>query len=411
MLGNVEAVLYACLLQGGENPHLERPSAFCHCRPPCSTRPCSVPAWEGQDDRVTSVNAAASVANRKWQRWLPWVGALLGIAALTWVLRKFDLDRFLATVAKADWRFIIAVPLVVIAEQIVRGWKWRQLLWPVRAIGTAYLFGAIMAGYLLAALVPFGFGTIARSWLVARREQLKLTSVLATVAMDRLSDGILFVCLIPAVLLFATFPDPGGIRAGLLWGGLGTLLFFGLVSVCLGLYRQQASAPALWLTKFLARLPAGLTAPVRRVAASFAEGINWPPGWRGAAVVAATAVMKLLAATQFLWAGLAFGVLLRPAEYLFVMVFIGFLVVLGHFARVAGSFIIGALFVLNVLGVQSEEALAMVLVVEAANLLSVAVVGALALWSQGVALSDVRAAARREASQGQRRRDPGGQET
>ena len=48
--------------------------------------------------------------------------------------------------------------------------------------------------------------------------------------------------------------------------------------------------------------------------------------------------MKLLAATQFVWAGLAFGVALQPAAYLFTLVCIGSLVILGHVARVAGSF-------------------------------------------------------------------------
>jgi hypothetical protein len=49
--------------------------------------------------------------------------------------------------------------------------------------------------------------------------------------------------------------------------------------------------------------------------------------------------------------------------------------------------------VISLLGVPEEQALAMVLVVEAANLLSVAGIGAVALWSQGVAISDMRAEA------------------
>lgn len=328
-----------------------------------------------------------------FQRLLPWLGALLGLAALGWVLRRFDLDRFLITLSNADLRFMLMVPVVVIAEQVVRAWKWRQLLWPLRAISTLYLFGTIMAGYLLAALIPFGFGTIARSWLVARRENVKLTSVLATVALDRLTDGLVFVCLIPIVLFLVAFPDPGGVRAGFVWGGIGSFVLFVLVIAGLFVYRQQALAPAPRLTQFVARLPAGLAAPVQRIAPSFAEGINWPRRWRGSAIILASVAIKLLAATQFFWAGLGFGVGLRPAEYLFVMVFIGFLVILGHFARVAGSFIIGALFVLRLLGVPEEQALAMVLVVEASNLLSVASIGALALWIQGIAISDVQAAA------------------
>src|SRR5262249_36620701 len=130
---------------------------------------------------------------------------------------------------------------------------------------------------------------------------------------------------------------------------------------------------------------------LRRIASSFAEGIIWPSEmWRGAAIILASVVMKLIATTQFVGAGLAFWISLDPAEYLFLMVFLGFLVIVGHFARIAGGFIIGAIFALTLLGVPEEEALAMSVVVQASSLLSIASIGAFALWLQGIALADVR---------------------
>ncbi|MDH0364711.1 MULTISPECIES: hypothetical protein [Burkholderiales] len=38
----------------------------------------------------------------------------------------------------------------ILAEQLVRAWNWRQLLYPLRPAGRFDLFGTIMAGYLLA---------------------------------------------------------------------------------------------------------------------------------------------------------------------------------------------------------------------------------------------------------------------
>ena len=327
-----------------------------------------------------------------FRRWLPWLGALIGVAALAWVLRGFDLNRFRAVVTSADLRFVLLVPIVVVVEQIVRGWKWRQLLWPLWSIGSIYLFSAVMAGYLLAIVVPFGVGTVARSWLVARRESLNFSTVLATVALDRLTDGIVFACLVPAAVLFVAVPDPGGVRAGLIWGGAGSFILFIALLTGLAVYRRQSSDPAAWLIRLMGRLPSRLALPMQRLAASFAEGIIWPREmWRGGAIVLASVVMKLLAAMQFAGAGLALGIRLDPAEYLFLMVFLGFLVIVGQFARLAGGFIIGAVFALGLLGVPEEEAVAMSLIVQASNLLSVACVGAFALWLQGVALADVRA--------------------
>jgi glycosyltransferase 2 family protein len=325
------------------------------------------------------------------RRWLPWLGALIGVAALAWVLRGFDLSRFLTIATGIDARFVLMVSLTIIIEQIVRGWKWRQLLWPLRSIGSVYLFGAVMAGYFLAIIVPFGFGTVARSWLVARREDLKFSTVLATVALDRLTDGVVFACLVPAAVLFVAFPDPSGVRAGLIWGGAGSFILFVALLAGLAIYRRQALDPAARLIRLVDRLPSRLALPMRRLAASFAEGIIWPREiWRGGAIVLASVVMKLFAAMQFVGAGLAFGIRLHPAEYLFLMVFLGLLVIVGHFARIAGGFIIGAVFALGLFGVPQEEALAMSLIVQASNLLSIACVGAFALWLQGVALADVR---------------------
>ena len=282
-------------------------------------------------------------------RSLPWIGALIGAAALAWVLRGFDFTRFRAVVANADLLFVLLVPLTIIVEQIVRGWKWRQLLWPLRQIGSLYLFGAVMAGYLLAIVVPFGFGTVARSWLVARRENLRFTTVLATVALDRLTDGVVFACLVPAAVLFAAFPDPGGVRTGLIWGGSASLVLFAALLAGLAIYRRQALDPAPWLTRHVDRLPSRLALPLRRVADRSPKASSGRAR-RGAAIVLASVVMKAIAATQFVGAGLAFRISLDPAEYLFLLVFLGFLVIVGHFARIAGGFIIGAVFALSLLG-------------------------------------------------------------
>jgi hypothetical protein len=106
---------------------------------------------------------------------LPWVGALVGIAALVWVLRGFDLDRFREILAGADPWLVALVPVAIMGEQVVRAWKWPSSC-------------------------PSASGTVARSWLVARRTRLKLPAVLATVALDRLTDGVVFAALVPVAL-------------------------------------------------------------------------------------------------------------------------------------------------------------------------------------------------------------------
>ena len=331
---------------------------------------------------------------RSRYRWLPWGGALTGLALLGWVLRSFDLNRFSTTLAGADLFYLALVPVGQGLEQWVRAWKWRHILSPLKLISTSRLLGAMMAGYLIASLIPFGFGTIARSWIIARSDQLKLPSVLATVALDRITDGVVFACLVPVALFAVVFVDPtGGIRGGMLWSGAGSLVFFVLVGCALWGYKNGMLSQQGKATRLIERLPTRLRQSVLPMAISFGDGIVWPnERWRGFVIMLASLTAKLLAAGHFLWAGLAFGVVLAPAQYIFILVFLGFLIILGHFARVAGSFIVGGIFVLGLMHVPNEQALAMVLVVEAANLLLIGGLGALAMVGQGISMRDFLAA-------------------
>ena len=45
------------------------------------------------------------------RRWLPLIGALVGVGALLWVLRGLDRDRFLDLLVNADIRLMALVPL------------------------------------------------------------------------------------------------------------------------------------------------------------------------------------------------------------------------------------------------------------------------------------------------------------
>ncbi len=331
---------------------------------------------------------------RRRHHWWSAGAGLVGITVLAWVLWRIDFERLGTVVAAADLGYLLLVPLAIGIEQLVRAWKWRQLLYAIRSIGTLRLFGAIMAGYLATLLIPFGVSPLVRSWLVARLENLTVSAVLATAAIDRLVDGVVFSGFVALALLLAVFPDSSGrIRLGLTVGGAGSLALFTLLLIGLVRYKHETARPDSWVMRWVGRMPARFAAPVGGLVRSFAQGIVWPRArWRGVSIVLASILIKLIAITHFLWAGLAFGVVLRPADYIFLLVFLGFLVILTHVARIPGGFVVGAIFALSLLGVAEEQALAMVLVVQFSSMLTIASIGALALWWNGIALSDLRMA-------------------
>lgn len=329
--------------------------------------------------------------SRVYRSWWSLAGTGVALLGFAWIVQRLDFVELQATLARADPLFLALVPVAVIAEQFVRAWKWRQILHSLHPVRTLRLFGAIMAGYLANLLVPLGLSPLVRSWLVARLEALTMSSVLASVAIDRLVDGIVFAALVLFVVVFAVFPDPGGdIRLGLVVGATGSLAAIVAALALLWSHKRASARGVGWVVRAADRLPRRFVARARALAISFAEGIVWPAEpWRGAAIVGASILIKLIAASHLFWAGLAFGIRLEPFAYLVLLAILGFIVILAHVARVPGGFIIGAVFALGLFGVGEERAVAMVTLVFTSSMLAIGVVGAFTLWRYGVTLGEL----------------------
>lgn len=333
--------------------------------------------------------------------WLVIATALAG-GVLAFLFRNLDLERLLVVFGGTGWWWVVPLIISTPLEQIVRAFKWRQILYDIQPVGTARLFGAVMAGYFASIIVPLGISPFVRAWLIARQEDMNTATVLLTTAVERFVDGAVFACLIGILVIFSTLPVAAGeLRAGLVAAGIGVLVLSLTVLMGLFVVKKRLGDDRHFFTKSLQWLEDKAGGRLPGLGVAVAAGIVWPSEkWRRAAVVAASIVMKMISATHFLWAGLAIGILLSPFEYLFLLIFSGVSLVMARFARVPGGYIIGSAFALNVLGVADEEALVMVLLVYVAAMAVTSAVGALAFWKSGVSFGDLRQSLRRKDLQG-----------
>ena len=323
---------------------------------------------------------------------LPVVGAALAIAALSWLYQGIDLKKFMSAVATANWAWLIVLAGTILLEQLTRGWKWRQILFDLKPISSLRLFGAILAGYGVAVLIPLGISPLVRSWLIARLEDLRFACVLVTSAIERFLDGIVFALFATLVAIIGQIPEvEGDVRTGLaVAGGLNLLLFAALLYLLFAgrspLNRQDAR-----LSRCIDWLAAKGGARLEGLRAAIQEGIIWPRDRRRQiGAVVASVMMKIISATHFLWAGLAVGIVLRPFDYLFLMIFAGFALVLARFIRVPGGFVIGSGFALKLLDVPDEQALAMILFNHIISIVLMVGPGLLFLCWSGIDIREAR---------------------
>lgn len=339
---------------------------------------------------LDGTSPAATVRQQR-RRWLKWLGRMIGVGLIVLLAWRLDWRQFAEVMRNAQPKYVFATFSAITLEQVVRAWKWRQILTPLHKVRTLHLFGATMAGYLANLVAPIGLSPFVRSWLVARREDLSMSSVLATVAIDRMIDGLIFTGIVVLAVLAPVIPDTdGALDRGLFIAAIGSFIFISAILLLFVRYkRRTASGPGVFLA-LTERLPRRFADRARASVIAFADGIVWPrERWRRIAIVLAGIVIKLIAASDLFWAGLAFGVELRPLVYVALLAILGFIVIVASIVRVPAGFVVGAVFALGLFGVDDATALAMMTVVIAANMLAVVIFGSWGLWVHGVGLGDL----------------------
>ena len=316
------------------------------------------------------------------------LGVAIALGAGYWLLHGLDFAHLASMLRRAQAGFLLLVPLSVLAEQWVRAWKWRQIVAATREVPTTWAFRALMAGYMPGLVVGFGTSALARSWLLARRIGSRTSTVLAASTVDRLIDAFAFAFFIGLAAVWARLPGSQLVLTqALRWSGLLIAALALLVMLLLLGLRRGRGARFAGVAR---SLPPRLRAWWEAALDGYAHGLAWPRSLpRRTGIVMAALLIKLLATTQYLWAGLAFGVILTPGDYLFIMVFLGTLVFLGFFVRVPGSGLIASLFALELLGVAKVQALAMTLTVVAAFMLTITLGGGIAVIREGIGVGQL----------------------
>lgn len=331
-------------------------------------------------------------------RWgAPVAGGAIALAIVFWVYRDLDLGRFLAGLATANLGWVAVLALAILFEQLLNGWKWRQILHDVKPVRTLRLTGALLAGYGANTLVPLGISPLVRSWLIARIEGLKMGTVLTTTIIARFIDGVVFALFAGIVAMVGKVPQiTGNLELGLAVAGALNLALFGVLLWMMYRFRDLFAREGPLVCRLFDWVARWFRANGAALRGSLSDGVVWPRSRRHRLNVLIGAVSaKLVSATHFLWAGLAVGVVLGPFDYLFLMVFAGFSMVLSRFVRVPGGFVIGSALAFQLLGVPEEQALLMILFNWMMTIILVVGIGLIVLWQSGIDIRRARIATER----------------
>lgn len=303
---------------------------------------------------------------------------LIGLAA--W---QIDFKKLGESFAHAHYAWLALAASIYLISRVVHSFEWRITLTKVGRVPIAGLFGALLIGTFVNAILPASAGEVVKIQIIANRYGLPRTGLVT----GRGAEAVVNAAIMTIFILTSfALPSVGYGSRDLFWlmAATSAVVFGGAVMASRILPQSFPS----W--RWLRRLPNGLYAVVQRQWPRFAEGLEMIRSLRLLVIAILLNLFGWGVDLLIYWSyGQAFGLDLPLAAYLSVTVVIALITVFPITFGNIGTYELAILSVLSLYAVSPERALAYA---AGTHVFSTALnigLGLVAMWAMGLQPRDV----------------------
>lgn len=208
------------------------------------------------DQPIVSLSADAAAPPAS-----PWVksalGYLVALGCLVWVFHDIQVARLWESFVHINWGLIALAIVFDIASYYCQGVRWELLLRPLGKITPLRATQAIYVGLFTNEIVPLRPGELVRAYLVSRWLPAEFISVIPSLAVERLFDGVWLALAIAVAAFYVPLP-PNVLEAEELLSIIMIVLIVLFAYLVFGKSKAADSAsgwkPLRVIKKFLTRL-------------------------------------------------------------------------------------------------------------------------------------------------------------
>lgn len=217
---------------------------------------------------------------------------LLSVALLIYAFHGIDLSTFWTSLTAVDAGVVAILLVLPLLSIVLRGWRWQILLGSLKPLSFQTAFSYSSIGFMANNILPAHAGELVKALLLARRHDMPVLAVLATVVVERVLDALTLTLLLGGLLTL--MPLPAMLRsAGV---GIGT---FGVVIIALVILLSRDNSPVRdGLRRLIRRLPQRARAAVLPRFDTFLLGLG---ALRGGRRVAGMALLSVLVWGVLIW--------------------------------------------------------------------------------------------------------------
>jgi uncharacterized protein (TIRG00374 family) len=314
------------------------------------------------------------------------IGLLISAALLWLAARQVEWPALWQVLGAVAYPYVVAATGVYFADVGLRALRWRLLLSGTKIVPVSRLYPVLAIGYMANNLLPVRIGELSRAYLVGHREDVEASAVLASVAVERILDGLTVVAVLVTTL--PLLPVVTGADAGRVAriAVVAAVTFGAGVVVVVGL----AFGRSLWMDLAdtgIQRLPLSARDPAFHLVHGFIQGIAslGNPRRLIATIILSVVIWFVGAATYFLSAA-AFGVELSPIACLVTICVVNLATAVPLAPAGLGAFEAVTQRMLTLAGVGLTPAFGITLLLHSVLFFPVVVVGMFFLWRSGFSI-------------------------
>ncbi len=323
-------------------------------------------------------------------------GLVVSAGAMIWFVKGVDdWGAVWQTIKSLRFDYFLFALLATLITYMIRAYRWRVFLEPVKRCGIMNLLSATCIGYMANCVLPARLGEFIRPGVISRREKISYVTAFATAVIERIFDLVgLFIML--AVTWIALHPDQAADPA--VAENIEKIKRYGVIIVPCALAALAGVAvmaiwpgPFLKLAEFFASfLPDFIRFRLMGFVRSVVDAFKVMTGLREVALVVALSSLWWFVIGASMWF-LALGLDLHIGFFggCFVSILVGLAVALPQAPGYLGVFPKAASIAMVVVGCPTDKANAYALVLWTLSVAPITVIGMAFAWREGLSLGQL----------------------
>ncbi len=320
---------------------------------------------------------------RRWPIFI--LGLLISVGFFWFALRGLDLEEIWTALRGANYWWLVPGVAVYFVSVWFRSWRWGFLLRSSKRVSANRLFPVVVIGYMGNDVLPFRLGEVLRAYVLWRKEGINVGTTLTTAVLERLFDGLTMVLF---VLLGLLFVPMSAFLSQLVT--IASAVFFGALVVFLFLASQPDLLRRVARGLIESMMPEQFRDPLLDLVEGVVVGLESLRSGRDVLVVFGVTLWVWILETAKYWlVSFAFDLHLPYVGIVLMSGVVNLLTVLPSLPGYVGTFELGGITILEMLGAPAASAGSYVLVLHAILLLPVTLLGLVFMGMEGVRWAEV----------------------